>query len=175
MKNIFFLITILALSGCKFFTGAARYNLANMKYTVPAGTPIFQQGYRDGCENGLLTRGNTLYRMKYRGFNYTPSLIENPEYKFAYGRGYGYCFTINTAGSHAGGTDAFIYGKGVADLRKTSLSETLNYETGTWNNPLNDKYGGLNGVFDGITKPKGFSVFGSHPFYGTSHNQIFDW
>jgi hypothetical protein len=176
MKKIFYLTIILVLSGCKMFSGASRYPIANMNYTVPDGTPIFQQGFRDGCENGLYTRGNGLYRTKYSTYKYTPSLIDNPEYKFGYGRGYGWCFTLNTAGGHGGGADAFIYGKGTPfDMGRGNIDGTLNYETGSWNNPLNINSGGINGVWEAVQSPKGFSAFSSHPLYGSGNNQIFGW
>ncbi len=159
------------------FSGATRYPLANMNYTVPDGTPIFQQGFRDGCENGLYSRGNSLYRSKYSSYQYTPSLIDNPEYKFGYGRGYGWCFILNTTGGHSGGADAFIYGKGTPfDMGRGNIDGTLNYETGSWKNPLNVQGGGLDGVLQSTQSPKGFTAFGSHPLYGTpSSNQVFGW
>jgi len=177
MKKIFYLLIILTLSSCKFFTGAKRYHLANTNYTVPDGTPTFQQGFRDGCENGIHSRGNSLYRTKYSSYQYHPDLIDNPEYQFGYGRGYGWCFTLNTAGGHGGGFDSFIYGKGVPfDMNKGSIDSTVNYETGSWKNPLNVQTGGLDGVLQSVQSPKGWSAFSSHPLYGTpSSNQVFGW
>jgi hypothetical protein len=177
MIKIFSIILILTLSGCKLFSGSSRYVFANMNYAIPDGTPTFKQGWKDGCENGIFSRGNTLYRTKYSGFKYTTELIDNPEYKFAYGRAYGYCFTMNTAGAHTGGFDSFIYARGTPfDMGRGNIDDTVNYETGSWKNPLNVKHKGVNGNFDAIQSPKGFSVFGSHPLYGTPNdNQIFGW
>lgn len=152
-----------------------------MNYTIPDGSPMFQKGWKDGCENGLYSRANALYRTKYNDFNYDPSSIDNPEYRFGYGKAYGYCFTMNTAGGHGapglGGADAFIYGRGVPfDMGRKSIDETLNYEAGSWNNAATVKFNGVDGNFDAITKSKGFSVFGSHPLYGTPNDQqIFGW
>jgi hypothetical protein len=177
MKNKILLLTILLFLGsCRLFSGASRYNLAMMDYAIPDGTPIFQEGYRDGCESGLYSRGNSLYKIKYSGHKYNPKLIDNPEYKFAFGRGYGYCFTLNTAGGHSGGADKFIYGKGVPfDMGRTSYDGTINYEQGSWRNPFSSG-SGVNGIFEAVQSPKGFSVFGSHPLYGTNNDkQIFGW
>jgi hypothetical protein len=151
--------------------------VANTNYTIPDGTPTFKQGWKDGCENALYSRGNTFYRTKYHGFKYSPELIENPEYKFGYGKAYSYCFTLNTAGAHTGGFDSFIYAKGTPfDMERASIDKTLNNEEGTWSNPVNVKHGGVNGNFDTLQSPKGFSVFGSHPLYGTPNDkQIFGW
>jgi hypothetical protein len=175
--KIFLLIAILFLSNCKLFTGSRRYLVANTNYSIPDGTPVFQQGWRDGCENGLYSRGNTFYRTKYNGFQYSPDLMDNPEYKFGYGKAYSYCFTLNTAGEHSGGFDAFIYAKGAPfDMERTSIDRTVNYEVGSWSNAANVKHKGVDGNFDAIQSPKGFSVFGSHPLYGTTNEkQIFGW
>ncbi len=176
-RKIFLLISLLSFSSCKFFTGADSYFFMGTNYQVPDGTPAFQQGWKDGCENGIYTRANTFYRTKYHKFNYQPSLIDNPEYKFAYGRGYGYCFSMNTSGAHSGGYDAFIYGRGTPfDMGQGNIDGTVNYETGTWNNPLNTNSGGIDGVWGAAQSPKGFSLFSSHPLYGTPNsNQIFGW
>lgn len=162
--------------------------LAFTNYYVPEGTPIFQQGFKDGCENGLYSRGNGIYRTRYGGtYKYHPELIDNPEYQFGISRGYSYCFTYNTAGGMSasntgsgmslGSSDAYIYGKGVPfDMGRTNYDRTVNYEEGTWSNPFNVSGGGVDGVFGNITKPKGFGVFNSHPLYGTPNDQqIFGW
>ncbi|MFT6331880.1 MAG: hypothetical protein ACJAW3_000200 [Lentimonas sp.] len=177
IKKLILILILLSFSNCKAVTGARRYFYLGTQYSVPDGTPIFQKGYRDGCENGIYSRGNAFYRTKYNGYNYDYSLIENPEYKFGYGKGYGYCFTTNTVGGHSlGGSDAFIYGKGVPfDMGRGNIDDTLNYETGHWSNPFASGKG-LDGVVDSIQSPKGFSVFGSHPLYGTTNEkQIFGW
>jgi hypothetical protein len=176
-KLISILMLVLALGGCKLFSGPKSYFLSNMNYNVPQGTPAFQQGWRDGCENGLYARGNALYRSKYNGYQYTIELMDNPEYKFGYGRAYGYCFTLNTAGAHDGGFDQFIYARGVPfDMGRASIDGTMNYETGTWSNPIHVKNKGVDSIFDSIQSPKGFSAFGSHPLYGTPNDkQIFGW
>jgi hypothetical protein len=176
IKKIFYFITILTLENCKLFTGASTYYLTGTNYKVPDGTPAFQQGFRDGCESGLHSRGNVLYRTRY-SHKYTPSLIDNPEYKFGYGRGYGWCFTTQTAGGHTGGFDAFIYGKGVPfDMGRASIDGTVQYETGSWSNPLNTNAGGVDGIIGAVQSPKGFSTFGTHPLYGTKNDtQIFVW
>ena len=177
IKKTFLLLVILSFSGCKFFTGADSYFFMGMNYKIPDGTPIFKQGYRDGCENGIYTRANVLYRGKYHGFKYTPSLIDNPEYKFGYGRGYGYCFTMNTSGAHAGSFDQFIYGRGTPfEMGRGNIDGTVNYEQGTWSNPFNVNAGGIDGVWGAVQSPKNFTAFGSHPLYGTPNtNQVFGW
>jgi hypothetical protein len=177
IKKIFLLIILISLGNCKFFTGARSYFYLGTKYAIPDGTPIFQKGYRNGCENGIYSRGNVLYRSKYHNFNYDYSLINNPEYKFGYAKGYGYCFTTNTSGNQsAGGFDVFIYAKGLPfDMGRNSIDNTVNYETGHWKNPFASGKG-INGIADAVQSPKGFSAFGTHPLYGTSNKeQIFGW
>ncbi|MES2677617.1 MAG: hypothetical protein V4612_04820 [Pseudomonadota bacterium] len=177
MKNSFFLLMILLISGCKMFTGSELYFFTGTNYKVPDGTPSFQTGFRDGCENGIYSRANVFYRTRYHGYKYHPSLIDNPEYKFGVGRGYSYCFSMNTAGVHTGGFDQFIYGRGTPfDMGRGNIDSTVNYEQGSWNNPFNISGGGVDGVWGAVQAPKGFSTFGSHPLYGTpSSGQVFGW
>jgi len=179
--SVKFLIPFLViLSGCEAIKNPELPNLAFTGYEVPEGTPIFQKGYRDGCENGLFSRGNNLYRARYGsgGFRYDGDLIDNPEYRFGVSRGYGYCFTLFTAGGQStGGWDNYILPKGSQfDMGRKSIDGTVNYEVGHWKNAANVQYGGLDAIFGVASKPKGFSVFGSHPLYGTdSGNQLFGW
>ena len=129
MKNLLLLLIISSLFGCRFFSGPKSYYLAMMNYKVPDGSPIFKKGYSDGCESGLYSRGNVLYRVKYKGHRYDPTLIDHPEYKFAFGRGYGYCFTLNTAGTHTGGADEFIYSKSKGmpfEMGRADYNDTIN-------------------------------------------------
>jgi hypothetical protein len=184
MKNLIKLLilvtTLLQITGCKWFeTASIPYN-AFTNFKVPDGTPIFQQGYRDGCQNGLYSRGNTFYRSRYHGFNYSTDLMDNPEYKMGYGRGYGFCFTYisGTSTAPSGSADAYIYGAGTQfDMGRGDYNNSLRYADSTWGDAFNvGGYGGINGVWGEMQAPKGFSAFGSHPLYGTpSSGQIFGW
>lgn len=93
-KKLILVVLILELvTGCKWFTegmGTPFLSMTNIK--VPAGTPVFRQGFKDGCSTALYSRGNGLYRTRYQ-YRYDPKLIEHPEYRFGHSRGYSYCFT----------------------------------------------------------------------------------
>jgi hypothetical protein len=179
LKLIIIFLTLSFLSSCKLFTGSSLSHLAFTNFKVPDGTPIFQKGYSDGCQNGLFSRGNMLYRTRYGigGFKYDADYIDNPEYRFGVSRGYSYCFTYNTAGRMVRPMDEYLYGKGTQfNMGRNSYNKSLQYESGSWSNAANVKHGGVNGIFSAVTKPKGFTAMGSHPLFGTPNsNQLFGW
>jgi len=175
-----FVIAIILVGGCK----SSFLSMTNFK--VPDGTPMFQEGFRDGCGTILGARSTSLYRMKYAGYKFNPDYIDNPEYKFGYGKGWGYCFNYIVGAGYfgQGGADSYIYGKGATpfDMGKASWDSTVNYEEGTWNNPTNSEGGSnsIDGLWGEMQSPKGgFTIFGSHPLYGTygtpNSGQIFGW
>ena len=97
MKLLFyFIILLLTLSSCKMFSKGGMATYSMLKFNIPAGTPTFRQGYKDGCESALYSRGNVLYRSIYK-YRFDPKLIGNAEYKLGHSRGYGFCFPTATS------------------------------------------------------------------------------
>ena len=176
MKKIFFIAIILLTN-----QGCSTSYLSMTNFKVPDGTPIFQEGYKDGCGTILGARSTSLYRMKYAGYKRNPDYIDNPEYNFGYSKGWSYCFNYIVGAGYfgQGGSDQYIFGKGPQfDMGRGNWDSTINYETGTWNNPTSSEGGSnsVDGIWGEFQAPKGFSVFGGHPLYGTSNNtQIFGW
>jgi hypothetical protein len=175
MKKTFLIAMILLLNSC------SSSFLSMTSFKVPDGTPLFQEGWRDGCSTQLGVRSTSFYRMKYAGYKRNPDYIDNPEYNFGYSKGYSYCFNYIVGGAYfgQGGSDSYIYGKGTQfDMTRGNWNNTVNYETGTWNNPIAGEGGSttINGIWDEFQQPKSFTLFGSHPIYGTPNStQIFGW
>lgn len=57
---------------------------------TPEGSPIFQQGWEDGCETGMRVYGGLTYRMAYQ-FKQDQELVNDPEYYTAWRDAYTYC------------------------------------------------------------------------------------
>ena len=57
---------------------------------VPEGSEMFQKGWKDGCETGLGSYGNTRYQMAY-DFVQDYELVNNPEYYRAWKDANVYC------------------------------------------------------------------------------------
>ncbi|MCE3255694.1 MAG: hypothetical protein K0R25_1188 [Rickettsiaceae bacterium] len=182
MKKIFPILTLLFLSNCIWFKGASTPFLAGTSFEVPEGTPLFKKGFTDGCGSILRNRSTGFYRDRYK-YQYDPTLIDNPEYKFGYSRGWTNCFNYIVGGRHTlgGSADAYIYG-GFApgtsfSMGKGNVDSTINYEEGTWNNPFAIGGGGIDsmwGVVQQGNKGGGGTAFGGHPLWGTwQTGQIF--
>ncbi|PIR39247.1 MAG: hypothetical protein COV35_01655 [Alphaproteobacteria bacterium CG11_big_fil_rev_8_21_14_0_20_39_49] len=94
MRILFLVISIIILNGCQSDSGRFDYSRpANLNTTPPAGTPEFQQGWKDGC-NGALASVNTdinlllasrKYKMDGKLWN------SSPRYKQAWKDAYYYC------------------------------------------------------------------------------------
>jgi hypothetical protein len=185
MKNIIIILTLLIFtSGCKWFSEAKLHNLAFMNIKMPAGTPNFQKGYKDGCSTALYSRGNTLYRTRYK-YSFHPELIDDPEYFFGRKRGYNFCFGYITgnSGHFAKGWDGYIYGQGtpfnmgVGNINDTVLGQVSGSDgKGKTNNVFNTwggMEGGLSGSLGVLQKNRANegSVMGGHIFYGQTAKQ----
>ena len=179
IKNIA-LFLLLILASCRWFKDAATPFLMGDYMRLPQGTPTFQQGYKDGCGTSLYTRGNVFYRTIHK-INYNPKLIDNPEYRFGYSRGYTTCFQIVVGGASA---------------PQASFDAYLNYGTTfdmSGGGNINNLWGGFfsNGIMQGdVTNSNvnldsvvniwqnaergGGTVFGSNPIWaGGSAGQFF--
>lgn len=188
----YLLLILLLFSGCRWFSGADLPFLEGTNIPVPTGTPIFQEGFHDGCATILSARGTGFYRSRYK-YSYNPKLIDNPEYRFGYSKGGTNCFNFVVSGRHTlgGSADTYIFGAGTPfSMGRGNWNDTIDYEEGTWNDPFNSGNGtnSIDGVWDILQKGKsggngpggttaaGGTVFGGHPFWGTwETNQIFGW
>jgi hypothetical protein len=186
----YLLIILLTFTGCsRWFSYAETPFLAGTVMKVPEGTPIFQKGFKNGCATSLSARASGFYRDRYKHY-YDPKLIDNPEYKFGYSRGYGYCFQYTVAGGHTllGSADTYIYARGTPFSMGTGdWQDTINYGKGNWSNPFGFSGGGIDSIWSVVQKGKGGgngpstnktaegeSAFSGHPLWGTwQNNQIF--
>jgi hypothetical protein len=95
--NIFFLLVF--LSSCSFIKEDV-LEPANLWKPRPFGmemegpkdaSPIFKQGWKDGCETGLAAYGSDHYRNLGYKFKQDISQINNTEYYMAWQNSYRYC------------------------------------------------------------------------------------
>lgn len=176
--TIILLIFSLFLSNCRLFKGSGTTFLAGTNIKIPEGSPTFKKGFRDGCETLLSARGNSFYRSRYDGFKYDPELIDNPEYKFAIGRGYGFCFNY-TIRYLQGGADEFIVSPSQFDWSRSNFNEMIvsekeNSGFGINQSAINNPRG-INEIFDFTRSSRasggeGKGAMSSNIFYGTNHN-----
>jgi len=120
---------MLFLNNCQWFKAADTTFLSGTDIKIPEGTPIFKEGFRDGCETVLNSRGNSFYRSRYDGFRYNPEYIKNSEYKFAVSRGYGFCFNYILRFVNAG-SDTYIVSPSHLDWSLGSIDETMDEKGG---------------------------------------------
>ncbi len=178
----YILLILIAISGCKWGTGYKAAPFAMLGMPEPDGTPIFKEGFKDGCGSILRNRGTGLFRDRYE-YNYNIKLMENPEYQFGFSRGWTNCFNHVVAGRHTlgGSADTYIYGGNWGapiDMGRADWTGTINYETGSWNDVFASGGGVTGTTFSPIQTGKGGSgtAFGSHPLWGTPNDkQIFGW
>ena len=57
---------------------------------APEGSPVFKRGWNDGCETGMTTYGNDVYKITY-GWKQDPKMVLNDEYYRAWKDAYTYC------------------------------------------------------------------------------------
>ncbi len=190
MKKIIIIFTLLIISSCKLFSGAGLSELAFTNIKIPAGTPNFQKGYKDGCSSVLYTRGNEFYRTRYK-YMFDANLIDDDEYIFGRKRGYNFCFGyITGAAGHMGkGWDGYMYAQGTAfDMGAGNIDDTV-IGRASGNAPgkansvfdtFGDMKGGVGGSIGVLTRNRANEggVFGGHIFYGKTaaqQNQILGW
>ena len=182
-KIIIILTFLLSISSCKWLTEADTSELAFTNIKIPAGTPKFQLGYKDGCSSVLYTRGNGLYRSRY-AYEFHPELIDDEEYFFGRKRGYSFCFNYITgpAGHFAKGWDGYIYAQGTPfDMGAGTIDDTvIGRASGTYGGKANsvwdtfgDMKGGLDGSIGVLTRNRANTggVLGGSMFYGQTSAQ----
>lgn len=146
-------------------------------FKVPAGTPVFQQGFRDGCSQLFYSRGNGYYRWKHN-YNYDLKMMRNNEYALGHKRGISFCFNFIVPGVTA--ADRMLFpnfpraGGGSDNFLAMSYENTGAFD----NNGLSifdiESGGGLNEAFRVFSGSGTSSAFGANPFWaGGSSGQIF--
>lgn len=94
MKNLvkFLLVFfLLQTSSCRWFSSTSSPYFFGANFKIPPGTPVFQQGFKDGCSSILFARGNGFYRWR-NNYRYDVKLSRNTEYRFGHSRGMSWCF-----------------------------------------------------------------------------------
>lgn len=180
IMRVLLLILFFAVGGCKWFQAAGSPYFKWSNFKVPDGTPMFQQGFRDGCSTVLYSRGNVWYRARY-DFRFDANLIGNSEYRFGHGKGYGWCFQqyIGSLGPR-GSFDKYISPYGYDST----------FDAGNINNAWGGMFGGGLGAPISVNPGNGFdaifdvwqkggsgtgsTVFGGNPLWaGGSSGQFF--
>jgi hypothetical protein len=167
------IFSILFLNNCQWFIAADTTFLYGTDIKIPDGTPIFKEGFRDGCETVLNSRGNTFYRTRYDGFRFNPDYIRNSEYKFAVSRGYGFCFNYILRFVNSG-SDDYIVSPSHFDWTLGSIDDTR-YEKGKDIGFGTDQSMIKENIFEDIfwwTKTKdgkGGGAMSENIFYGTNY------
>jgi hypothetical protein len=174
VKSCFLILLISGLGSCKWFTSAGSPTFAWTNIKVPEGTPVFKQGFKDGCSSSTYARGNSIYRMRY-GFKFDPKLISNSEYRFGHQRGYTFCFLYMLQGdSGRGSFDLYLFPQGNSD---TWTAKDINSAWGGFfdglSAPIQPGGGGIDGIFSDLTAGGQGALSGNPLWAGGSHGQFF--
>ena len=99
MKHRFLiaLLLVLSLASCS----SSPLNIWGLPNPPTEGSPEYLQGWREGCETGTTSYGNSYLRSRYK-VNVTPELMSNQDYRKAWSIGNRYC-TYYTADYLKGG------------------------------------------------------------------------
>lgn len=183
IKNIA-LVLLVILTSCRWFQSADTPFLMGNYMRLPQGTPIFQQGYKDGCGSSLYTRGNVFYRTIHK-HNYNAKLIGNPEYRFGYSRGYTTCFQIVVSGASGpqASFDAYFSYSGTFDMSGNGNINNLwggffndgEDASGIWQGDVTNSNVSLQNVVNiWQNAERGGTVLGGNPLWaGGSKGQFF--
>ncbi len=98
LNQILLLLLMLAISGCygRLFGDNADESIFAPKPlglgnpNKDSGSPVYQQGFDDGCKTGLATMVSDAYKSFY-GFKQDPYMVDNPVYYKAWKDAYQYC------------------------------------------------------------------------------------
>jgi hypothetical protein len=184
VKSFLILLLLVSVSSCKWFSSSSLPNLAFTNIKVPAGTPNFKKGFKDGCSTVLYSRGFGLYRARY-SYSFHPELIDDPEYYFGRKRGYNFCFgyVAGSSGHFAKGWDGYIYAQGTpfdmgaGNINDTVIGRASGSSKGKTSNVFNtwgDTKGGIGGSLSVLQSNRANSggVMGGHIFYGQDAKQL---
>ncbi len=81
------IVMLCACSGNRSYSPTRPYAL---DVTPPPGSPIFQQGYSDGCESALSGMGNQFVKV-FHGFTYDTTQTKNKLYTRMWDASNNYC------------------------------------------------------------------------------------
>ncbi len=179
MSNLIkFLLLILLLQsgGCKWISATSKPYFFGTGFKVPPGTPVFQQGFKDGCSTILFARGNGFYRAR-NDYHYDEKLAGNPEYRFGHSRGQSWCFQTIIGANAFVSFDRYILPYGNNSVFDMSAGDINNTWDGAFNglNPsTTGSIGSLNGIFQLWSGGESGGVFSANPIWaGGSKGQIF--
>jgi hypothetical protein len=171
MRIFLILLTFFLLSSCRLFSDAQKPFVSGMKIEAPPGSPIFQQGFLDGCSFILYARGNLFYRFFFK-YQYNPKLASNSEYTFGYRRGGSYCFNYIVTGVRSFDTMIFPFNNPMLaqNYNSTGIVGEPALDPGI---PL-DTNGGIDGIFNMWSGGSGGGALTGNPLWaGGSKGQFF--
>lgn len=83
--------SFLSLTACQAITKPTPFGLyRGMEDNVPSGTPIFQAGWKAGCESGISAMGS-LHHKATHSFTYDTAMLNSNEYHNAWRLAFRYC------------------------------------------------------------------------------------
>ena len=95
MRQVYAIIlATIVLTGCETWTTVEELFTHPRPYGIgetPEGSPVFRQGWNDGCDSGLGVYGGRLYRVKAYRYKQDLTQIDNPEYYRAWKDAFTYC------------------------------------------------------------------------------------
>jgi hypothetical protein len=98
LDKILYLLIFCILASCQWIKSSSTPYFMFTNFKGPDGSPIFQQGFKDGCSTVLYARGTVFYRMRHKPM-FNPKYVENSEYNFGHQRGYSWCFQHGIQGN----------------------------------------------------------------------------
>jgi hypothetical protein len=182
--RLILLSSLLFLNACQWFSDAGLPLASGTSVEMPRGTPVFTQGWKDGCNTSSYTRGNVFYKTIY-SHRYNTKLIDNPEYRFGYSRGYSTCFQIMVTGNSGpqASFDRYLlpYGNNsVFEMSVGNINENWFGFFGSKSGILAGDFTNSDVTLDSVVniwqnaERGGGTVFGSDPLWsGGSKGQIF--
>jgi hypothetical protein len=178
-KALKFFLILLALqnTSCRWFTKAGKPYFFGSNFKVPEGTPVFQQGYKDGCSTILFARGNGFYRSR-NDYHYDVNLSGNPEYRFGHSRGQSWCFQNIIGPNPIASFDRYLmpFGNGntTFDMTAGNINDTYGGMFDGLQAPGNPNAGGFDSIFGVWSGGETGGVFSANPLWaGGSKGQIF--
>ncbi len=90
--KILMLISITTLCGCTYFHAGFGWGIKppETAFEPPPGPPIYQQGFREGCESGYKGYGSSFNKL-FGSWKQDPELVENEMYYRIWKDAYLYC------------------------------------------------------------------------------------
>lgn len=104
MYRILIITFVMLLSGCTNLNFKMAWGRpASLTMEPPPGPPIYQQGFKDGCESGYSGYANNFNKLFYT-WKQDPQLSKDPVYYKIWKDGYWYCAAYAMmVGSHGHG------------------------------------------------------------------------